>query len=203
MSIRDEFFQSSRSKEDKHFRRQDSEWIKKMQKEAELEVERRPMAEAIGAADPKILQELQELGYTEDTVKVLYLVPLVHVAWIEGHVTHRERKRILLEIAQSQGIEEGSLAYSRLTEWLTQRPHQRFFERTLSVIRDLLKALPVEQGQVIKKDLLSGCTHVAAASGGLLGLGQTISDAEQALLKHIVGELEGPQDAAAKQPEAS
>jgi len=47
-----------------------------------LEVERKQMAEAVGADDPKIFQELQELGYTRDTVKLLYLVPLVHVAWI-------------------------------------------------------------------------------------------------------------------------
>jgi len=199
MSGRDELVPSRRSKEAEHFGRRNSEWIKRIQKR--LEVERRQMVEIIGAPDPKILQELQGLGYSGDTVKLLYLVPLVQVAWIEGHVTQRERKRILLEIATSQGIEKGSLAYSRLTEWLAQRPRQDFFERTLSVIRDLLKVLPVEQAQVIKEDLLSGCTHVAAASGGLLGLGQTISDTEQALLKHIVDKLEDQHTAAARQPE--
>ena len=200
MSVKDEFPQSSRSKEDEHFRRRDSEWIKKMQKQSELEVERRQMGEAIGVIDPKILQDLQEVGYTRDTVTLLYLAPLVYMAWTEGDVTQRERKRIF-EVAELRGIEEGSLAYSRLTEWLTERPHQELFEKTLSVIRDLLKVMPVEQGQVIKEDLVACCTHIAAASGGLLGFGQTISDTEQALLKHISGELEDPQDAAAKQPE--
>ncbi len=200
MSVKDEFPQSSRSKEDEHFRRRDSEWIKKMQKQSELEVERRQMGEAIGVIDPKILQDLQELGYTWDTVNLLYLAPLVYMAWIEGHITQREHKRIL-EAAQLRGIEEGSLAYSRLTEWLTERPPKEFFERTLSVIRDLLKVMSVEQGHALKEDRVSCCTYIAAASGGLLGLGQTISDTEHALLKHIAGELEDPQDTVAKQPE--
>ena len=121
-----------------------------MQKQAAREVERGQMGDEIGVADPKILQDLQELGYSRDTVKLVYLAPLVQVAWIEGHVTQRERKRIL-ELAQLRGIEEGSLAYSRLTEWLTQRPRPEFFERTLSVIRNLLKVMPVEQRQAIKE----------------------------------------------------
>lgn len=67
MSIRDEFAQTSRSREDEHFLRQDSEWIKKMQKQAELEAARRQMAEAIGADHLTVLQDLQELGYAQDT----------------------------------------------------------------------------------------------------------------------------------------
>ena len=135
MLVRDVLPQSSRSKEDEHFRKKDSEWIKKMQKQAAREVERGQMGDEIGVADPKILQDLQELGYSRDTVKLVYLVPLVQVAWSEGHVTQRERKRIL-ELAQLRCIEEGSLAYSQLTEWLSQRPRLEFFERTLSVIRE-------------------------------------------------------------------
>ena len=65
------------------------------------------------------------------------------------------------------------------------------------MIGDLLKVIPAEQRQAIKEDLVSGCTHIAATSGGLLGFGQTISDTEQALLEHIAGELEDPEDAAA------
>ena len=140
--VSDEFSQSSRSKEDNYFRTRDSELIKKMRREAELEVDLTLMAKAIGVTDEQVLEKLQELGYTRDTVKLLYLVPLVHVAWIEGHVTKREYERIL-GVAKSRGIEEGSLAYLLLTEWLTHRPRPEFFEGRLSVIRDLLKVMPV------------------------------------------------------------
>ena len=191
MSVKDVVSQSSRLKEDEHFRKKDEECIKKMRHEAELEALRTLMANTIGVTNEQVLEKLQELGYTQDTVKLLYLAPLVYMAWIEGHVTQRERKRIL-EAAQLRGIEEGSLAYSRLSEWLTERPPQDFFERTLSVIGDLLKVMPVEQGQALKEDLVSCCSYIAAASGGILGLGQTISDTEQALLKHIACELEDP-----------
>jgi hypothetical protein len=198
MPVKDEF-SKSRSIEDEHFRKKDAEWTREMKKRAELGVECGRMGEAIGVADPKILLDIQALGYTRETVKLLYLAPLVCMAWVEGDVTQRELKRIL-EVAQLRGIEESSLAYSRLTEWLTERPRQEFLEGTLSVIRDLITVMPVEQGRAIKEDLVSCCTHVAATSGGLLGLGRAISATAQALLKQIADALEQPQDAAANQP---
>ena len=196
MLVRDVLSQSIRSKEDEHFRTKDEQWIKKMQRQTELEIECRQMGMAIGVTHQEILQDLQKLGYSRDTVKLLYIVPQLQVAWSKGHVTQQERKRIL-EVAEWHGIERGSLAYSQLSEWLSFQPGHEFFKRTLSVIRGLLRVMPAKQRQAIKADLVSRCTHIAATSGGLLGFGQTISDTEQALLKHIAGELEDPQDASA------
>ena len=48
MSVKDEFPQSSRSKEDEHFRKKDVEWVKKMRHESELDVDRTLMANTIG-----------------------------------------------------------------------------------------------------------------------------------------------------------
>ena len=62
MSARDEFSQSSRSREDEHFRKKDVEWITKMQKQSELEIECRQMGKAIGVADQEILEESSRVG---------------------------------------------------------------------------------------------------------------------------------------------
>ena len=48
---------------------------------------------------------------------------------------------------------------------------------------------PEEQGSS-KQNLVSYCTSVAAASGGLLGFGRKISAAERSHIEQIAGELE-------------
>jgi len=198
MPNKDAFADLKRSKEEEYFRQKEQEVIEKMRRHAALAAERQQMGEAIGSVDEQILRDLQELGYKRETVMLLHLVPLVHVAWIEGHVTNRERERIF-EVARVRGIEENSPAYQRLADWLDHCPAEEFFQRTLRIIRDLLQALPPEEREASKRDLMSYCTHIAAASGGIFGFGRKISEAEQALLERVAAELEHDHEAAAKQ----
>ncbi len=58
--------------------------------------------------------------------------------------------------------------------------------------------MPQERREAGRRDLLSYCAEVAAASGGILGLGRKISDEEQSLLERIAAELERDHAAAAK-----
>jgi len=198
MQKKDAVADRKRANEETYFRKKEQELIEKMRRRAELEAERQHMAKTIGVADEEILRDLQELGYTRETVTLLHVVPLVHVAWIDGHVTSRERERIV-EVARLRGVEDGSPAHRQLTDWLARRPSEEFFQKTLRVIRDLLQALLPEEREASKRDLVSYCTHIAAASGGILGLGRKISEEEQALLERVVEELEHDHQAAAKQ----
>ena len=189
MSSNDAFANLRKSKEEDYFRKMEAESVEKMRRQAELEAERGHLAEAAGVADAEILQDLKELGYTYQTVMLLHLVPLVQVAWIDGHVTNQERKRIV-EASGLRGANEGSLAYRQLMNWLDHRPSGEFFQRTLRVIRHRLKALPLEEQKVRKRQLICDCTTIAAASGGFWGLGSKICGAEQRLLKQIAVDLE-------------
>ena len=40
-----------------------------------------------GLSDPELLRDLNELGFTPETVTLLPLVPIVQVAWAEGGVS--------------------------------------------------------------------------------------------------------------------
>ena len=53
-----------------------------------------------GLSDPGLLQELQSLGFTTDTVALLPLVPLVQVAWADSGITPAERD-LIVQIARA------------------------------------------------------------------------------------------------------
>ncbi len=70
---------------------------------------------------------------------LLHLVPLIQTAWAEGGVTQKERD-LIVRAARSRGIERGSSADQQLIRWLTERPSEELFEKTLRAIRAILQA---------------------------------------------------------------
>src|SRR5690606_11858988 len=153
MAERDIWEDRRRSYEAEYFQRRERELIEKMRERARREKERQELAERAGVADEEILRQLEELGYTRDTVTLVHLVPLLHVAWIDGRVSDAERERIL-EVARIRGVEPGSEAYRQLEGWLERRPAEGFFEDTLRLIGDLLQALPDEERERSRQDLV-------------------------------------------------
>jgi len=177
-----------RALEEEYFRKREQELIEKMRRRAAADAERRRMGEQSGVADEEILQDLQTLGYTADTVKLLHLVPLVQMAWAEGSVSDRERN-LILEAARARGIEADSPAGRQLGEWLAQRPSDELFDKTLRAISAILESRSPEEREAGQRDLLSYCTAIASASGGILGFG-AVTDDERKVLARISEELE-------------
>ncbi len=188
MTDRDAFAERGHSLEEEYFRRKEKEVIEKMRRNAEADAQRRGLGERAGVADDDVLRDLQELGYTQDTVMLLHLVPLIQTAWAEGGVSAKERD-LIVRAARSRGIEAGSSADQQLMRWLTERPSEQLFEKTLRAIRAILQARPPEERESSERDLLSLCTAIASASGGIVGFG-AVSDEERHILAHISEELE-------------
>ncbi|HEY7441559.1 MAG TPA: hypothetical protein VH701_03995 [Vicinamibacterales bacterium] len=188
MEEKDLFAERGRSLEEEYFRKREKELIEKMRQHAEAGAERRRLGEQAGVADEEILQDLQALGYTPETVTLLHVVPLVQMAWAEGDVSDRERD-LIQEAARARGIAAGSAADQQLSNWLARRPSDDFFEKTLRAIGAVLEAQPAETRAASQKDLLSYCTAIASASGGILGF-RTVSDQERQLLSRISQEFE-------------
>jgi hypothetical protein len=177
-----------RALEEEYFHNREKELIEKMRLRAEEEAGRRQMAERTGIVDEEILADLQALGYTLETVMLLHFVPLVQMAWAEGGVSERERS-LIREAARSRGVEDGSAAARQLDRWLSTRPSEHLFESTMRAINAMLAARPAEERAVAERDMLSYCSAIASASGGILGFGK-VSDEEHRLLRHISEELE-------------
>lgn len=188
MTERDAFADRARGLEEEYFRKREQDLIDKLRNRAAAEAELHRLGEQAGVADEEILQDLKDLGYTPETVLLLHLVPLVQMAWADGAVSERERA-LIIDAARARGVEAGSAADRQLADWLKSRPSERLFERTLRAIRAFLQARPEAERDASEHELLSYCTAIAAASGGVLGF-HAISAAERAVLARLSSELE-------------
>jgi hypothetical protein len=184
---RDAFAERGRSLEEEYFHRKEREVIDKLRVRAAADEQRRRLAEKAGVADDEVLRDLQDLGYTPETVMMLYLVPVIQIAWAEGGVSEKERA-LIVKAARSRGITEGTPCDQQLNMWLSSRPSDEMFEKTLRAIRTILQAQPSDVREASEKDLLSLATAIASASGGIVGF-RTVSDEERQILAHINDEL--------------
>jgi hypothetical protein len=174
--------------EDDYFRKQDLELIEKMRKASADDEARRALGATSGIQDPDLLREIQLLGFTAETVNLLPLIPILEVAWAEGGISPAERK-LILDLARSRGIAEGSPADHELAGWLTHRPDQSVFTRARRLTVAILEAHAGEAGALTADDLEKYCEAIAHASGGILGLNK-VSVEERYAMKQIHAALQ-------------
>jgi len=184
---RDSLKDRARGLEEEYFRRKEQELITKMREKAAAEAAQQQIGAKTGVADAQLLADLHDLGYTADTISLLHVVPLVQMAWAEGHVSMRERD-LIVEAARARGIEAGSAADRMLAGWLADRPSDELFTTTVRAIRAMIESRPEAEREASRKDLVSYLTSIASASGGVLGWG-AVSDQERAVLTRITQEL--------------
>ena len=182
----DRFHERGRALEDEYFRRKDRELIEKIRQAGAAEQARQDMERKTGLSDPELLKELEGLGFTPDTVGLLPLVPLVQVAWAEGGVTDAERA-LVVRLARSRGIAAGSPGDDQLTRWLATRPAEAVFTHAARLIRAMLES-GAEQTDLSADNLVKYCEEIAAASGGILGVGR-LSAEERNLIAGIAADL--------------
>lgn len=185
MANRDGITDDIRQREEDYFRQRDKELIERMRAAAATERTRKSLQDASGLQDPALLQDLEHLGFTPDTLPLLPLVPVLQVAWAEGGISAAERTMIV-NLARSRGITAGSPADRQLTDWLDHRPSDDTFRKAGRLIAAMLDhpgSLTLDPA-----DLLAYCEQIAAASGGILGIGK-VSAEERAALQQIATQL--------------
>ncbi|MBI4265302.1 MAG: hypothetical protein HY657_13070 [Acidobacteria bacterium] len=188
MADKNIFEDRGRSLEEEYFRKRDQELIDKMREAAAAQAARAAMGAQTGLTDPALLEALQALGFTPDTVVLLPLMPVLQVAWAEGGITPAERA-LLLRLASARGIAPGSTADRQLAEWLDVRPADHVFAHATRLIRAMLDTAP-GVAKVSADDLVAQCESIAAASGGILGINR-VSAEEKQLLASIAEQLKG------------
>jgi hypothetical protein len=189
MSDHDSFAERGRALEEEYFRKKDRELVEKMRKAAAADQARGELGKQTGLSDPALLAELQELGFTADTVSLLPLVPVLELAWAEGGITAAERQ-MLVSLARTRDIAAGSAADRQLTAWMETRPAPEVFSRAARLISALLDSgAPAAKG-LTADQLVKYAEQIASASGGLLGLPiRAISMEERELLTRITNDL--------------
>jgi tellurite resistance protein/DNA-binding phage protein len=178
-----------RASEEDYFRRKDKELVEKMRQAAAAEKATSEFSAKTGLSDPVLIQELQALGFTPETLSVLPLVPIVEMAWAEGGITPAERQ-LLISLARERGITDGSPADRLLAEWMSAQPRPDEFSRATRLIRAMLETGAAGGNTPSAEDLIKYCESIAAASGGIFGIGK-ISGEERATLAKIAEELKG------------
>ncbi len=178
-----------RASEDDYFRRKDKELIEKMRQAAAASQSKSELSAKTGLSDPGLVAELETLGFSPETISVLPLVPIVQMAWAEGGVSAAERS-LLVKLARERGIAEGSPADRLLSDWMSREPSADVFARATRLIRAMLDSGSPETAAMSADDLIRYSENIAAASGGILGIGR-ISSEERATLATIVDALKG------------
>lgn len=188
MTDKDIFAERGRSLEEEYFRKKDKELIEKMRRAAAATEARAEMGKKTGLTDPEMLQELETLGFTPETVVLLPLVPVVQVAWVEGGVTPAERS-LIVTLARTRGVQEGGAADRQLSDWLDRRPGGHVFTHATRLIRAMLAA--PGHGDLTADDLVKYCESIAEASGGILGIIGRVSAEERQLLATLAAGWKG------------
>jgi len=176
-----------RDHEEDYFRKQDRELIEKMRKAAARDETLGPLGAQSGIQNPQLLLDIAQLGFTADTVSLLPLVPILQVAWADEGISPEERK-LILSLARLRGVTEGSPADRQLSEWLAHRPSPDVFSRAGRLIAAMLAAGSGTAHDLTAEDLVKYCESIAAASGGILGLGK-VSAGERAAIEQIQSAL--------------
>jgi hypothetical protein len=170
--------------DDLFFLKEDQKLIDQLKALKKFKETKEALSEISGIKNEHILQKLVELQVRPETLTSLSLIPLVEVAWADGNVDIKE-KGLVLSCAIKMGFHKGGPDYEILSQWMTHRPSVELLDAWIHYIQGLCEKLTSEEKSELKKELIENTRSVAMASGGFLGLGNRISNAESVVLDKL------------------
>lgn len=99
-----------------------------------------------------------------EELTLLYLIPLVQVAWAHGAVSPREAQYIF-EVAREDGIDAAHWFNEKLDAFLIYQPSVKFFEDVLDLIDESFASMTVAERDRLALKLVARCEKIAAAAG--------------------------------------
>lgn len=176
--------------EDAFFAERDRELLAKLKQHYDSSDQLAALRGVSGIKDDAVLQRLVDSGVNAGVFAALLLVPLVEVAWSDGHVEEGEKDAIL-KAAEEHAIARGTPPHVWLQQMLMQRPEPSVFAAWKLYVSTLARELPPAAVAASKTQMLHWITSVAEAAGGILGFGNKISTMEQATI-HELARAYGP-----------
>ncbi|MGE0756580.1 MAG: hypothetical protein AB7F89_03195 [Pirellulaceae bacterium] len=173
-----------RALEDAFFAERDRQLLERLRNELCQLEEQQHLAHVCGVIDEKVLTDLLASGVRAETLAAVRLIPLVEVAWCDGHVSPAER-RALLEAAVQYGIKPNTACHALLDSWLAHRPDPRIVQSWKEYVSELAKAMPADSMQKMRDDLEKYLRTIAQSAGGILGL-QRISKKEHDTIDELI-----------------
>ena len=155
------------------------------------EEEKEKLITKAGIADPQVFDALKRIGITSASMDAFMLLPLVRLAWADAKIQEGEFES-LLKAADDDGIKYGTPAYRLLSRWLEERPTDKMIEAWQTYARALARELDVASLSAFQQATLGRARRLAEASGGILGLGEKISENERHVLNDLANALTKP-----------
>lgn len=132
----------------------------------------------------KTTQDFFDEGFNDDSIRALYLIPVITTAWADGKVQVEEKEEIL-RLLENRSIQKTSEAYRLVESWLTKKPVDEFFNHATSLVQPLFTELQENRGG--SSDwVVEACRRVAMATGSKKN---PISPGEEKVLLAISGRL--------------
>lgn len=168
-----------RALENSFFAQRDRELMEQFK----VQVKKEALSDACGIQNAAALECLVKANIGPEAITALTLVPLIAVAWADGKIAPEERDAINSATAAA-GIAADSVCRKLLDCWLTEPSDPALVDAWKEYIRAFSKSASQEAIDAIRNDVLGHAREVAAAAGGILGVG-SISKSEKAVLDDL------------------
>jgi hypothetical protein len=185
----DSIHRRGRTLEELYFAKRNHELRETLRRQLAVETAQRSLASALDTADDQILHQLVEIDSGTMVPAVLALLPMVEVAWSDGEVS-REEQQAVFHAAEWMGVAANSPIYALLGSWLKQRPSAEVISAWRSYMRSHCATLSPESVARIKAGVLARAETIAFAAGGILGVGNKVSDEERTYLDELAHAFE-------------
>jgi hypothetical protein len=177
-----------RSLEADYFRRKDKELLDRAREQKAASDRRRELVAALDIEDDAVVTALGALGFDARTVPLLDIVPAIQVAWADGTLPAKERAEIERLLARPE-MEASARAGSRMVaEWLAHEPHRELYRLATEALQLRAARLDSEARTRLVNRIVGDCNAVAAASGGVFGIG-ALSSVESDRIRELAAAL--------------
>ncbi len=169
--------------EEAFFAKENARLLQEMRTKTAKEERREMLRGVLRIQDEAFLDRLILLGVGPETAMALRLIPLVTVAWADGHMDDREREAIL-SAAREQGLVAEDMARQVLKDWLEQKPDPRLLSLWKDYVGHIWNHFTDDEKLQMRQNLLTTAEEIANAAGGFLGLSK-ISAAEKEVIEDL------------------
>jgi len=170
--------------EEAFFQKQNEKLKAKLRVATEREASRCELRGAFPHAKDEVIERFIDHGLDVEAVSALGLVPCVMVAWANGELGQREREEVLAA-ARENGLDPSGKPYTLLASWLVEQPSASLIDLWSHYVVAVCKGLSPDEQTRMRERVVGLAQAVARATGGFLGFGDKISDAEQRVLDRI------------------
>ena len=177
-----------RSQEAEYFRRRDQELLDRARQAEQAAARRRQLATTLGIDDDANVAKLAELGFDAATAPLLDIVPAIQVAWADGSLPAKERAEIERILARPGLTDAARMGSGMVATWLSRQPGADLYRLAIEALRLRLARMDADTRKRVVSTIIDDCNAVAAASGGVFGLGAH-SNAESERIKELAAAL--------------